>query len=148
MFLLYNVFPFHKTQPDSSDWNESDCVSSYQGGVAVILRQQDARLLFFPYIKCTLFEVCNSWLEQFHILLSVDVHCYGFTTTLTVGHLAKYSSVRTGDFRSKRNLCFSILMLIHAQRVQMVDANLFAGNHLLFWGQGCTRSRMDKQSIP
>ena len=63
---------------------------------------------FLPYIKLSkLLEVCHTGLKQFHILLAVDIHGYGLSTALTVCHLAKNATIRTGDFGYKRNLCLS-----------------------------------------
>ena len=63
---------------------------------------------FLPYIKLSkLLEVCHSGLEQFHILLSVDIHGYCLSTSFGMSHLSKYSTIRAGDFGYKRNLCLS-----------------------------------------
>lgn len=88
---LRNMFFFdlrrsrHPVQPDGFD-----CVPS---------------LLY--YVDNQLLEVCHSGLKQLHVLLSVNVHCYGFATPFGMSHLAKNAAIRAGDFGYKRNLCLS-----------------------------------------
>ena len=100
------------------------------------------------YVDNQLLEVCHAWLKQLHVLLSVNVHCYGFATSFGMSHLSKYSSIRTCNFGPKRNLCLSLPRLSMQKRVKRIDANLFASKTFLFSDQGCASRRMDKQLIP
>ena len=100
------------------------------------------------YVDNQLLEVCHTWLKQLHVLLSVNVHCYGFATSFGMSHLAKNAAIRAGDFGPKRNLCLSLPRLSMQKRLKRVGANSFASKPFLFSDKDCASRRMDKQSIP